>query len=82
MLVVGPEDDCQGVGPRVDLWRAIIRCESEVKIDRLKFRMCMTVVGLLVTYPAVRETFSLRYYSKKAYKSIGYPFFSEGLSIN
>lgn len=55
----GPEDDCQAVGPRVDLWRAIIRCESEVKIDRLKFRMRMTIVGLFVTYPAVRETFPL-----------------------
>lgn len=70
------------MGPRGYLWRAIIRCEDEVKINRLKFGMCITIVGLFVTYPAVRKTFSLCYYSRKAYESIGYPFFSEELSIN
>lgn len=41
----------------------------------------MTIVGLSVTYPAVRETISLCYYIRKVYKSIGFPFSSERLSM-
>lgn len=40
------------------------------------------MVGLSVAYPAVRETISLCYYVRKVYKSIGFPFCSERLSID
>lgn len=52
--------------------------DSEIKIDRLKSRKGMTIVGLFMTYPAVRLfPFAIR----KVCKSIGFSFSSEGLRI-
>lgn len=55
--------------------------EGKVKL-RLKLREDMTIVGLFVTYPAVRETISLCYYIRKVHKGIGFPFSSNRVSID
>lgn len=74
----GNENYRQRVGPRLGLWGPAVTCE--VKIHRLKFRTGMTVVGLFGTYPAVKETIFLCFYIREVYKSIRFPFSSEGPS--